>query len=55
MSMLGWSIVFFIVAAVAAVFGYGGIAAGAEDISKLLFFVFVVMAAVTFVMDRARR
>ena len=55
MPMLGWSITFFVVAVVAAVFGYAGIATGAEDVSKFLFFVFVVMAIATFVVDRARR
>ena len=41
--MLRWSIAFFIVAIIAAVFGFGGIAAGASEIARFLFFVFVVV------------
>jgi len=42
-AMLGWALVFFIVALVAAVFGFGGIAVAAAGIAKFLFFVFVVL------------
>jgi uncharacterized membrane protein YtjA (UPF0391 family) len=41
--MLRWALVFFIIAIVAAVFGFGDIAAGATSIAKVLFFVFVVL------------
>ena len=41
--MLGWALVFFLVAIVAALFGFGSIAAGAASIAKILFFVFVVL------------
>ena len=40
--MLSWAITFFIVAIVAAVFGFGGIAAGAAGIAKILFFFFLI-------------
>jgi uncharacterized membrane protein YtjA (UPF0391 family) len=39
--MLSWALGFFIVAVVAAVFGFGGIAAGAATIAKILFFIFL--------------
>lgn len=39
--MLSWAIGFFIVAVIAAVFGFGGIAAGAATIAKVLFFIFL--------------
>ena len=45
--MLRWSLAFFIVAIIAAVFGFGGIAAGATDIARLLFFFFVVVFLVS--------
>ena len=48
--MLSWAIGFFIVAVIAAVFGFGGIAAGAAGIAKVLFFVFVVAFAVSLIM-----
>lgn len=46
--MLHYAIVFLVIALIAAVFGFGGIAASAVGIAKILFFVFLVMAAVTF-------
>lgn len=45
--MLGWSITFFVIALVAAVFGFGGIAAGAIAIGRLLFWVFLVLFVLT--------
>lgn len=53
--MLRYAAIFFVIALVAAVFGFGGIAAGAVEIAKVLFFVFLVIAAVTFVMGLLRR
>jgi uncharacterized membrane protein YtjA (UPF0391 family) len=40
--MLRWSLAFFIVAIIAAIFGFGGIATGAADIARILFFFFIV-------------
>ena len=53
--MLHYALVFFVVALIAAVFGFGGIAAGAVEIAKVLFFLFLVIAAVTFVMGLLRK
>jgi uncharacterized membrane protein YtjA (UPF0391 family) len=47
--MLRFALAFFIVAIIAAIFGFGGIAAGATEIAKLLFFIFVVVFLVTLV------
>tara|TARA_R110000868_G_scaffold125897_1_gene332242 strand:- start:64 stop:246 length:183 start_codon:yes stop_codon:yes gene_type:complete len=41
--MLRWAVIFLVVALVAALFGFGGIAAAAVDIARLLFFVFIVL------------
>jgi uncharacterized membrane protein YtjA (UPF0391 family) len=41
--MLHYAVVFFLIAIVAAVFGFGGIAIGAAEIAKVLFFVFLVL------------
>ncbi|HSV69388.1 MAG TPA: DUF1328 domain-containing protein [Methylibium sp.] len=46
--MLYYAVVFFVIALIAAVFGFGGIATGAVAIAKVLFFVFVVLAIVSF-------
>jgi uncharacterized membrane protein YtjA (UPF0391 family) len=55
--MLGWAITFLIVALVAAIFGFGGIAAVAVDIARIIFFVaivlFIISAVVTLVRGRA--
>jgi uncharacterized membrane protein YtjA (UPF0391 family) len=41
--MLYWAAIFFIIAIIAAAFGFGGIAAGAAGIAKVLFFIFLVL------------
>jgi uncharacterized membrane protein YtjA (UPF0391 family) len=52
--MLRWAVVFLIVAIVAAVFGFGGVAAAATDIARILFFVFLVLFVVTLIFGRGR-
>jgi uncharacterized membrane protein YtjA (UPF0391 family) len=41
--MLSWAIFFLIVALIAAVLGFGGIAGTAVGLAKLVFFVFLVL------------
>lgn len=53
--MLYYALVFFIIALVAAVFGFGGIAAGAVEIAKILFFIFLIVALVTAIMSLVGR
>lgn len=53
--MLYWAVVFFVVAILAAVFGFGGIAAGAATIAKVLFFIFVVLFIVSLLVGLGRR
>ena len=50
--MLRWAITFFVVALIAAVLGFGGIAADSAWIAKILFFVFAVMAIGSLVFGR---
>jgi uncharacterized membrane protein YtjA (UPF0391 family) len=52
--MLSWAIAFFIVAIIAAFLGFGGIAAGAAGIAKILFFIFVAAFVISLVMHLAR-
>jgi uncharacterized membrane protein YtjA (UPF0391 family) len=47
--MLRYAAIFFVIALVAALFGFGGIAAGAAEIAKVLFFIFVVLFLVSLV------
>ena len=53
--MLYYALVFFIVAIIAAVLGFGGIAAGAAEIGKLLFFIFLVLFVVSLIVGLFRR
>lgn len=50
--MLHYTVVFFVIALIAAVFGFGGIAAGATEIAKVLFFVFLVITIISYLMGR---
>ena len=53
--MLYYAAVFFVIALVAALFGFTGIAAGAVGIAKLLFVVFLVLFGVSLVMALLKR
>jgi len=53
--MLHYAVVFFIVAVIAALFGFTGIAAGAVEIAKILFFIFILLFVVSLVMGLVRR
>jgi len=41
--MLRWAVIFLVIALVAALFGFTGIAAAAAGIAKFLFFLFLVI------------
>ncbi len=53
--MLRYAVIFFVVAIIAALFGFGGIAAGATEIAKILFFVFLVLFIVSLVAGIMKR
>ena len=50
--MLYWAAVFFVIALISAVLGFGGIAASAAGIAKILFFVFLVLGALSLIFGR---
>ncbi len=52
--MLYWAAVFFVISIVAAVFGFGGIAHDSADVAKVLFVVFLVLAAFSLFFGRRR-
>jgi uncharacterized membrane protein YtjA (UPF0391 family) len=54
-NLLHWAIVFLAVAIVAAVLGFGGVAGAAMEGAKLLFWVAIVLAIVTFVVSLVRK
>lgn len=53
--MLRWSAIFLVVAIVAAVFGFGGIALAAAGIARILFFVFLVLFLASLISGFASR
>ena len=52
--MLGWVVTFLIIALVAAVLGFGGIAGAAVEIAKIIFFVALLLFLVTAVFGLIR-
>jgi uncharacterized membrane protein YtjA (UPF0391 family) len=50
--MLRWAFAFFVLALVAAVFGFGGIAASAVGIARILFFLFLLLFVASLVFGR---
>ena len=47
--MLRWALAFFVLALIAALFGFGGLASTAAGIAKTLFYVFLVVFLVSLV------
>lgn len=48
--MLKWAAIFLVIAIIAAVFGFTGIAAGAESIAKMIFYIFLVLLIGSFIL-----
>ena len=53
--MLYWALIFFIVAIVAGLFGFGFIASAAAGIAKILFFIFLVLFLISLFGGLSRR
>jgi len=53
--MLRWALAFFIVALVAALLCFTGVAVAAAGIAKILFFIFLILFVVTLVGHLLRR
>jgi len=53
MTLLKWALFFLVISLIAALFGFGGIAAGAADIAKWLFFIFLAICIVLFLIGMA--
>lgn len=52
--MLTWTLAFFILAIVAAVLGFSGLAAGLQQIAWVLFVLFLVLFAVSLIRGSSR-
>jgi uncharacterized membrane protein YtjA (UPF0391 family) len=53
--MLYYAAVFLVIALIAALFGFTGIAASAVGIAKILFFVFVLLFVISLIVGLIRR
>lgn len=53
--MIGWAITFLVIALIAAVLGFGGIAGTAVGIAKIIFFVAIVLFVLSLIFGRSRR
>jgi uncharacterized membrane protein YtjA (UPF0391 family) len=47
--MLSWALMFLVIAIIAALFGFGGIATASAGIAKILFFIFVIGFLITLI------
>jgi uncharacterized membrane protein YtjA (UPF0391 family) len=53
-TMLGWAVTFLIVALIAALLGFGGIAGVAVEAAKIVFFVAIVLFAISLIAGLVR-
>ncbi|MFP3384910.1 MULTISPECIES: DUF1328 domain-containing protein [Tritonibacter] len=53
--MLGWALTFLVIALIAAVFGFGGIASASAGIAQILFFIFLVLFVAAIIFRAVRR
>jgi uncharacterized membrane protein YtjA (UPF0391 family) len=53
--MLNWALTFLVVALLAAVFGFTGIAVTAAGVAKILFFLFLVLFLISLITGLVRR
>ncbi len=52
--MLAWALMFLVIAILAGLFGFGGVAMISADIAQILFFIFLVLFVGSIVMHFAR-
>ncbi len=49
--MLRWAVIFLVIALIAALFGFGGLASGAASIAVTLFWLFLIITVVLFILS----
>ena len=54
-NLLYWAVVFLVIAVVAALFGFGGVAGTAMDGAKIIFWIAVVLFVISLVFGFMRR
>ena len=53
--MLGWALTFLVIAIIAAIFGFGGIAGTAAGIAQILFYIFLAIFIVSLLFGLVRK
>jgi uncharacterized membrane protein YtjA (UPF0391 family) len=53
--MLRWAVIFLIIALVAALFGFGGIASASAGMAQILFFIFLAVFLLMLIVGLVRR
>jgi uncharacterized membrane protein YtjA (UPF0391 family) len=53
-NLMGWAVTLLVVAVIAAIFGFGGIAGTATSFAVPLFWIALILAVVLFVLNVAR-
>ena len=53
--MLRWTLIFLVVSIIAAVFGFGGVAAASAGIARILFFLFLILFVASLLAGLIRR
>ena len=54
-NLLHWAVIFLVVAIVAALLGFGGVAGTAMEGAKLVFWVAIVIAVISFIVSLVRK
>jgi uncharacterized membrane protein YtjA (UPF0391 family) len=54
LTMLGWVVTFLVIALIAGILGFGGIAGASIEIAKIIFFIAIVLFLVSAVVGLAR-
>lgn len=52
--MIGWAVTFLVIALIAAVLGFGGVAGVAMEAAKIIFFVAIVLFAIAVIVGLVR-
>ncbi len=52
--MLGWAVTFFVLAIIAALLGFGGIAGATAGLAQILFWIFLALLVLSFIARAVR-
>lgn len=55
LQMIRWALGFFVIALIAAVLGFGGIAVAAAGIAKIIFYIFIALFIISLIGHLASR